>query len=364
MALAISLLDNSVASATDATSYTTALVTPTGGAEVAVAVFNSKASATDTPTLDSPTWLSGTWTQLQTIEQGGNRRLTVFHGRAIGSPSADNITASFGGATQTGCRIIVFQATGQDTTTPVPQSNQGSGTGTSATTSLPGALAGTDSVVVGIFGINSNAAITPGDGETEIADGGHNAPTRALQAQYKLNDATSNATFANSGFVWVSFEFKAAGGVSDADAEVSWAEVEVPTANAAAEVSWSEVEVPFANANAEVSWSEVEIPFAQAAAEIAHAEVEIPFVDASAEISWAEVEVPLISAQAELSWAEFEIPFAQAQAELGWAEFEVEFAPASAEVSWAEVEVPDLGAVFDESMGRRSRRFRRRPLGG
>lgn len=152
--------------------------------------------------------------------------------------------------------------------------------------------------------------------------------------------------------------------LASADAEVSWAEVEVPFANAAAEVSWSEVEVPFASANAELSWAEIEFPLAPAAAEVSVAEVEVPFVAANAEVSWAEVEVPFVSANAELSWAEVEVPFAQAQSEIGWAEVEVPLAPASAEVSWAEVEVPELGAVSDESMGRRSRRFRRRPLGG
>lgn len=130
----------------------------------------------------------------------------------------------------------------------------------------------------------------------------------------------------------------------NAAAEVSWAELEVPTADAAAEVSWAELEVPTANADSEVSFAELEVPdfvaIVDADAEVAFAELETPFANADAEVSWAELEVPTANADAEVSWAELEVPFAQADAELSFAEFETPIADARADVSWAELEVP------------------------
>lgn len=138
---------------------------------------------------------------------------------------------------------------------------------------------------------------------------------------------------------------------ADADAEVAWAELEVPSLNASAEVAWSELEVPTANSQAEVAWSEVEVPTANAAAEISFSEFEVPsFVaDSDAEISWSEFEVPTASSQAEIAWAEFETPFASAQAEISWAEFEAPLQNAQAEVSWSEFEIPFLNAGADIS---------------
>lgn len=162
---------------------------------------------------------------------------------------------------------------------------------------------------------------------------------------------------AASELAWAELEIPSV--IADAAAEVSWSELEVPTADSQAEVSWAEVEVPFAQAQAEVSWVEFEVPTANAASEIAWAEFESPFAQAQAEVSWAELEVPFPPAQAEVSWAELEVPTAQAQAEVGWAELEVVFAPASAEVSWAELEVPEEGAPSVETHGRRSRIRRR-----
>jgi len=139
--------------------------------------------------------------------------------------------------------------------------------------------------------------------------------------------------------------------IVDADAEVAWAEVEVPTAQSAAEVSWAELEVPIANSDAEVSWAEFEVPTADSAAEASFAELEVPddLVDADAEVSWAELEAPLPDAAAEVSWAEFEVPTADSAAEVSWAEFEVPTADSEADVSFAEVEVPTANAAAEVS---------------
>ena len=75
-----------------------------------------------------------------------------------------------------------------------------------------------------------------------------------------------------------------AGGIVDAAAQVSWAELEVPSANAAAQVSWAELEVPFASAAAQVSWAELEVPTADSAAQVSWAELEVPTATAAAQV--------------------------------------------------------------------------------
>jgi len=130
--------------------------------------------------------------------------------------------------------------------------------------------------------------------------------------------------------------------IVNADAEVSWAELEVPTANADAEVSWAEFEVPTANADAEISWAELEVPNAPAVdadAEVSFAEFEVP-TSADAEVSWTEIEVPTADSRADVSWSEFEVPTANADAEVSWAEFEAPTANSDAEVAYAALETP------------------------
>lgn len=132
----------------------------------------------------------------------------------------------------------------------------------------------------------------------------------------------------------------------DADAEISWAELEIPFANADAEISWAEFEVPTADARADVAWAEVEVPFADADTEIAWAELQVPDLlsDADAEVAWSELEVPTASANAEVAWAELEVPTANANAEIAWTELEVPFADAASEIAWSEFEVPFTSA--------------------
>jgi len=128
----------------------------------------------------------------------------------------------------------------------------------------------------------------------------------------------------------------------NADAEVSWAEFEVPTADSRADVSWAEFEVPTADSRADVSWAEFEVPTADSRADVSWAEFEVPnlVVNADAEVSWTEFEVPTADSRADVSWAEFEVPSLDASAEISWAEFEVPLANSRADVSWTEFQVP------------------------
>src|SRR5574339_386549 len=105
MALALSLLTDNPSTA-NATSYASSAVTPAGSSGILVAVGGTATTA-ETPTLDSPSWLSGAWTQEETAVSGA-LSATLFSGKAVASPSSAAVTASFVGG-QTGCCIQVIQ---------------------------------------------------------------------------------------------------------------------------------------------------------------------------------------------------------------------------------------------------------------
>jgi len=131
---------------------------------------------------------------------------------------------------------------------------------------------------------------------------------------------------------------------SDAQAEIAWAELEVPNQDARADIAWAEFEIPTADARADIAWTEFEVPTANAQAELAWAELEVPFLRADAEVAWAEVEVPNANAQADISFVEFEVLNANSWAEVAWAEVEVPTASSQAEIAHTQFEVPDFGA--------------------
>jgi hypothetical protein len=68
-----------------------------------------------------------------------------------------------------------------------------------------------NNVAYGVFAVRRNLpAITPGEGFTEIADlGSSESPPSALQAQWKLNDNTIDATWTNLRGAMLGFEIKA-----------------------------------------------------------------------------------------------------------------------------------------------------------
>ena len=126
--------------------------------------------------------------------------------------------------------------------------------------------------------------------------------------------------------------------------EVSWAEMEVPTAPRRARVSWAEAEVPPGARGGRVSWAELETPPGARAGRVSWAELEAPDIPPRrGQVSWAELEVPELSATdriARVSWAELEAPLAPRRAVVSWAEHEVPLAPRRVLNSWAELEVP------------------------
>lgn len=128
-------------------------------------------------------------------------------------------------------------------------------------------------------------------------------------------------------------------------AQVSQAELEVPTANRAARVSFAELEAPQPPRIAHVSFAALEVPDAPRAAHISFAELETPTANRGAQVSFAEFETPDVTPstdrQLHVSFAEFEAPTANRIAAVSVAEFEVPDAPPRALVSFAELEIPN-----------------------
>ena len=196
MSLAVSLLTNDPDNA-DSLTYTTSAVTPSGSCGILVVAGYTTNTTLAPPTLDVPTWLDGAWAQ-EADASSGTLALTVFSGKAIASPSSDDLTATFD-VTQAGCNLSIVQVTGQDPTTFTRQATPDSGAAaTSASVTLPGALLASTSLIFGAIGIAVNSAISPTNGETVVYDTGHNAPARRTEAQFKLNDTTTSWSFASS----------------------------------------------------------------------------------------------------------------------------------------------------------------------
>ncbi|KKL21001.1 hypothetical protein LCGC14_2449830 [marine sediment metagenome] len=191
------------ANTTDATSFTTASITPTANRLVLVAV-HAGTSTGDSPA-NTPT-ISGnglTYVQIATIgvndTGGGNLKQTLTLFRAMGaSPSTGVITIDFAGETQVGCIWGVDEFAGIDTggvdgADAVVQSATNSDD-TASVNSLTVTLAAfgdAGNATYGTFGIARNQAFTEGTGFTEISDLGHGTPNRRLQTEWRDDNDTS-----------------------------------------------------------------------------------------------------------------------------------------------------------------------------
>ena len=98
-------------------------------------------------------------------------------------------------------------------------------------------------------------------------------------------------------------------------------------------------------------------------AQVSWAELEVPTAPRRAQVSWAELEVPTAPRRAQVSWAELETPNAPRRAQVSWSEFETPTSPSRAQVSWAELQVPDvLGIEAYVNLQRVQKDIRRRGL--
>lgn len=142
---------------------------------------------------------------------------------------------------------------------------------------------------------------------------------------------------------WAAITMALAPAATARRSQVSWSELEIPTAPRRTQVSWGELEIPTAPRRSQVAWAELEVPTSPRLTRISWAELEIPDVPVAtrrALISWAELEAPNAPRLARLAWAELEMPTAPRRGLVSWAELEVANAPRRTQVSWGELEVP------------------------
>ncbi len=206
MAITQTVLTSS-ANTTDATSWTTASISPTANRLVLAAVSSSLAAGPAVPTL---TGNGLTWVQVNSRTYAGNRRVTVF--RAMGaSPTTGTVVIDFAGVTQLAAAWIFSEYDGVDTS-----GTNGSGaivqsviaTGTSAAPAATlAAFGSTSNATYGAFSVNNTSGFT---GEfAEVADVNVSG-LGSLMAEWRNdNDTSVTATCTSGDWGVVAIEIKA-----------------------------------------------------------------------------------------------------------------------------------------------------------
>lgn len=198
------------ASATDATSYNTASVTPTANRLYLLAVW-SRTGITADPNAPTVTGAGLTWVQVATVvydnTSSSRRRLTVF--RAMGAGSAGALTIDFGGQTQTSATWDLTEFDGVDTS-----GTNGSGAVVQSATNFDGGTTATSiTATLSAFGSVNNATYgaggsgqtgntaAVGSGFTQISNGSPDGEAGQLCiTEFKnSNDTTVDASFTPTG---------------------------------------------------------------------------------------------------------------------------------------------------------------------
>lgn len=224
MAVSVSNL-TSGGSDTDATSYTTASVSPSANTLQLLTVASTTRITTD-PNQPTVTGNGLTWVAINTVvfdnTSSSRRRITTF--RAMGSsPSSGTITIDFGGQTQTSGVWVLDELSGTDTS-----GTNGSGAVVqSAVNSEPvnfvtsltmtlGAFSSSDNATYGVYGNGNTNTITAGSGFAMVAH--NNSPADGLGAWTEFradNDTSVNFTFSSDtelGGIAIEIKAAAAGG--------------------------------------------------------------------------------------------------------------------------------------------------------
>jgi hypothetical protein len=187
---------------TDATSFTTASISPTASRLLILAVDSSIASGTSAaPTV---TGNGLTWVEFGVGGEYGSADRGIWLFRAMGSPSAGTVVIDFAAVTQTNCNWSINEFTGVDTT-----GSNGSGAivqtvkdigataGTSASVSLA-AFGSANNMAFGAFSHAAAEAKTVGSGFTALSNTGNITPGLSLMCEYKLNSTTVDASWAST----------------------------------------------------------------------------------------------------------------------------------------------------------------------
>lgn len=193
MALALTHL-TSAGDDANATSYTTASVSPAANSLVVIGIVGAVSATPPTPTV---TGFTVTFTAVQSSAfdtAGTQRTLFTFYGQMGASPGSGTIGISFGATTMSGCTWSVVQVTGHNTTTPTRFPVESHSTGTSQSATL-GALGDTADVALAFVGSDESVTFTGANGFTILgqATSPGGAPVQAIGSLWKLN-ATNPAT--------------------------------------------------------------------------------------------------------------------------------------------------------------------------
>jgi len=188
-------------SETDATSYATASISPTGNRLVLAVVRTWRAAGEPGDTATATGGGMTTWTKVATRAAAG-ARMTLF--RALqASPTSGAVTFGFGGVESQDAAawaILEFSdvvTTGTNGADAVVQSATGAGTSTTPLATLA-AFGDAGNATFGSIGsYNATDHTAPGTGFTEIQETG-NGDTRVATEFRNDNDTTVNATLDNS----------------------------------------------------------------------------------------------------------------------------------------------------------------------
>lgn len=219
-------------STTNATSYTTASVSPTSDALILVATMATRNAATACADNDVTSVAGNSLTYVhinrQCFSAAGVPTQTVELWRSLGAaPSTGTIVIGFGGNTQINGSWAVIECTGVDTS-----GTDGSGAivqnainltepGTSLTVTLA-AFGDAGNATLGAFGLATNQAVTPGTGFTELAEQ-QNSEGHTLQVQWRNdNDTSVDASWSSVDAGGVAVEIKAAATSADTAGEALW----------------------------------------------------------------------------------------------------------------------------------------------
>lgn len=205
---------------TDASSYATASITPTGNLLLLAAVFASKTGGSGIPTLSGN---GVTWVQVATLLQDTARRVTLFRGM-VSSPSAGAVTIDFGGVNQLRCGWSIAEFAGINTggtngSAAVVQSATNTATATTSLTVTLAAFGDAGNATYGFFAIDGILlSLVPGAGFSSIHTVTSPGENSAILTEWRNdNDTTVNASntdAANWGGIAIEIAAAVAGGVT------------------------------------------------------------------------------------------------------------------------------------------------------
>lgn len=200
----------SAADTTDASSWTTASITPTGNSLVEAAVASSLLAGPAAPTLSG----NGlTWVQVATRTFASTRRITLFRALAA-SPSSGSVTIDFGGVTQLACAWSISEYAGADTSGTngsgaIVQSATNFGTSTTPSVTLA-AFGSSDNATYGTFSVNNTGGFTVGAGFASVGNV-NVAGLGSLLGEWRAdNDTSVDATCTSGEWGGIAVEIKAA----------------------------------------------------------------------------------------------------------------------------------------------------------